>query len=105
MRKKRSNLARRPGRIVLIRHAHSEGNLDSTIYARVPDNRVELTPLGRKQARAAGSALKRMLGDETVRFFVSPYVRSQQTLEGILERMALDASKYSVREDPRYARA
>jgi broad specificity phosphatase PhoE len=100
--KKERKQSRKPKRIILIRHAHSEGNADSSVYTRVPDHQVELTEIGHKQARCAGAAIKRMIGQETVRFFVSPYTRSQQTLNGILERMALDASQYSIRVDPRY---
>jgi len=99
--KKQAKHARKPKRIILIRHAHSEGNVDPTVYSHVPDNRVQLTAEGRQQAKAAGSVLRSLLGNETVRFFVSPYTRSQQTFESILERMQLDESRYSVREDPR----
>jgi hypothetical protein len=36
----RALLAKRPKRIILIRHGESEGNVDSTKYATVPDNKV-----------------------------------------------------------------
>ena len=71
----------RPKRIVLIRHAESEGNVDETMYQRKPDHRIELTERGKEQARQAGLALKELLDpDEQVYVYVSPYMRTMQTL-------------------------
>ena len=39
----------RPKRIILIRHAESEGNVDETVYQRKPDHRIELTEKGKQQ--------------------------------------------------------
>lgn len=94
---------RAPSRIFIIRHGQSEGNLDATVYARVPDNRVQLTEEGRRQAMEAGRKLKALTGGGQVRFFVSPYVRSRQTFENILTGMGLDEAspRFTFREDPR----
>ena len=71
----------RPKRIVLIRHAESEGNVDETMYMRKPDHRIELTEKGKRQAREAGEQLKNLLGpNETLYVYVSPYLRTMQTL-------------------------
>ena len=95
------NITGRPKRIVLIRHAESEGNVDETMYQRKPDHRIELTEKGKKQARAAGVALKELLEpDEQVYVYVSPYVRTMQTLYELGQ--ALGPERFSgVREEPR----
>ena len=95
------NITGRPKRIVLIRHAESEGNVDETMYQRKPDHRIELTEKGKTQARAAGVALKELLEpDEQVYVYVSPYVRTMQTLYELGQ--ALGPERVSgVREEPR----
>jgi hypothetical protein len=78
-----------PRRIVIIRHGNSKGNVDETEYSRTPDSRVELTEKGWEQARQAGEQLRAMLlpDGRASRVFVycSPYIRCQQTLEGVLK--------------------
>lgn len=82
---------------------HLAGNVDAKVYARVPDNRVQLTEEGRRQAVEAGQQLKGIIGEGQVRFFVSPYVRSRQTFQNILTGMGLaeGSAKFTFREDPR----
>jgi broad specificity phosphatase PhoE len=92
---------RKPKRIVLVRHAESKGNRDPTVYGRVPDNQVELTSVGRAEAVEAGRRLRVLIGDETVRFFVSPYRRSRETFENILSGTEIPSDRYTVREDAR----
>ncbi|MBC3844194.1 histidine phosphatase family protein [Streptacidiphilus sp. 4-A2] len=87
----------RPKRIVLVRHGESEGNVDDSIYERVPDHALELTERGRKQAAATGEELRAVLGDEPVQAYVSPYLRTRQTFE-LLE---LDPARVRVMEEPR----
>lgn len=43
-------MQRQPKRIVLIRHAESIGNVDSSVYARIPDNKLHITERGKQQA-------------------------------------------------------
>jgi broad specificity phosphatase PhoE len=63
--------------------------VDETEYSRTPDSRVELTENGWEQARQAGEQLRAMLlpDGRASRVFVycSPYIRCQQTLEGVLK--------------------
>ncbi len=73
----------RPRRIILVRHGQSTGNADKTIYANTPDYALQLSALGRQQARERGEQLKAMLGDESVMFYVSPYWRTRQTYQEI----------------------
>lgn len=73
-----------PRRIVLIRHGESEGNIDETAYVRTADWRIPLTERGQQQAADAGRALRSVLGDRPTMWYVSPYVRTQQTLSELL---------------------
>lgn len=87
----------KPKRIILIRHGESEGNTKPQIYGVKPDHQLGLTALGRKQAFAAGKALKNLLKDQSVRVYVSPYLRARQTLKEILKTVPAQR----VREEPR----
>jgi broad specificity phosphatase PhoE len=68
-------------RIILLRHAESLGNVDELAYCRIPDHALPLTARGEEQARAAGPRVRELLGPGPVAVFVSPYVRTQRTLE------------------------
>lgn len=74
-----------PKRIILVRHGESEANVDPSVYARVPDWRIQLTEKGIAQAKEAGERICSLLGDETFGVFVSPYQRTMQTKDGILD--------------------
>jgi broad specificity phosphatase PhoE len=91
----------RPRRIVLIRHGQSEGNADKAVLATTPDYRLNLSPLGREQARAAGRALGRLFAGQTVRAYVSPFFRARQTFEEIQAGAAGGFNVASAYEDPR----
>lgn len=91
------SLEHRPRRIILVRHGESEGNLDDTIYERVPDHRIPLTPLGIEQARRTGEVIRGVLGGESVRAYASPYLRTRQTLDAL----GLPVTAPDVRVEPR----
>ena len=74
-----------PERIILIRHGESLGNTDKKCFSNTPDSQIELTDRGYAQAAVAGMKLRKLVGNETVRFFHSPYMRTRQTLLGILQ--------------------
>ncbi|KAL6236891.1 hypothetical protein BDW75DRAFT_98467 [Aspergillus navahoensis] len=77
--------------IILIRHAQSEGNKNREIHQTIPDHRVKLTPEGHRQAKEAGTRLRGLLRpDDTIHFFTSPYRRTRETTEGILESLTAD---------------
>lgn len=81
----------RPRLIILIRHAQSEGNKNREIHQTIPDHRVKLTQEGWQQARDAGRRLRSMLRpDDTLQFYTSPYRRTRETTEGILETLTSD---------------
>jgi broad specificity phosphatase PhoE len=87
----------RPLRIALIRHGESLANLDKTVYERIPDHAVPLTPHGHEQAAEAGRYLRELFENQPVRVYVSPYLRARQTLDSL----GLDDLIQLPREEPR----
>ncbi|XP_019853869.1 PREDICTED: phosphoglycerate mutase-like protein AT74H isoform X3 [Amphimedon queenslandica] len=98
--KSRRSLKSYPKRIILIRHAESEGNIDNSLYATTPDAKLKITDKGREQAKKAGLELKELIGTESCGFYVSPFLRSKQTFEGIRAAFTNEQVLYE-REDPR----
>jgi broad specificity phosphatase PhoE len=90
-------LSHRPLRIALIRHGESVANLDKTIYERLPDHAVPLTPRGHEQSAKAGTYLRELFEDQPIRVYVSPYLRARQTLVAL----GLDDLIGVPREEPR----
>ncbi|XP_030538237.1 phosphoglycerate mutase-like protein AT74H [Rhodamnia argentea] len=75
----------RPRRIILVRHGQSEGNVDESMYTRVPDPKIDLTDKGKAEAEATGWKIREMIekdgaDDWKVYFYVSPYRRTLETL-------------------------
>lgn len=100
----------KPRLIIIIRHAQSEGNKDKTIHQSVPDHKVSLTAEGHQQALEAGEKLRALLrNDDTLHFFISPYRRTRETTEGILNGLTSNhpvpspfpRSSIKVYEEPR----
>ncbi len=89
----------KPNKIILIRHAESEGNVDKTVYNRKPDYALALTEKGILQAQEAGKQLKELLEGEDAFFYISPFWRTRMTFEEIVA--SLDLSKINWREEPR----
>ncbi len=87
-----------PKRLVLVRHAESEGNIrsaDERAQFNVATHAYPLTPLGRRQAAITGEYLRNKFGEFDV-YYVSYYQRSRETMSV----MYPDARVY---EDPRLA--
>ena len=74
-----TNLQKSPGTLVLVRHGQSQWNLENRFTGWVD---VELTDLGREEARRAGEHLKGMPFSHA---FTSHLKRAQETLRIILE--------------------
>ena len=78
-------------RILLVRHGESLGNIDPVVHATTADHAVPLSDRGVEQAREAGRQIaafyERTLGDTRphVRLWVSPYRRTRQTADGVME--------------------
>ncbi|KAK4871213.1 hypothetical protein LT330_000450 [Penicillium expansum] len=81
----------KPRMIILVRHAQSEGNKNRDIHQTIPDHRVKLTAEGHRQAQDAGRRLRDLLQpDDKLHFFTSPYRRTRETTEGIIESLTAD---------------
>lgn len=95
----------RPRRIILVRHGQSEGNVDESVYTRVPDPKIGLTPKGWRDAEECGLRIRDLVAgdgadDWKVYFYVSPYRRTLETLRGLGK--AFERSRIAgVREEPR----
>lgn len=90
-------------RIFLIRHAQSAGNINRSLYKSVPDWKIELSDDGHKQASELGDRLSEELKNYgSVAVYTSPYKRTLQTWENILEKFKENRIiVQSVKEDPR----
>ncbi|CAM9141485.1 unnamed protein product, partial [Phaeothamnion confervicola] len=90
----------KPERIIIIRHGESMGNLDESTYVHVPDWKIPLSKQGYRDARLAGQKVKEYVGDKPLFIYTSPYLRTKQTLAGMVE--AFDTNYIvGVREEPR----
>ena len=90
----------KPRNIILIRHGESVGNANKEIYKTIPDYALLLTERGKNQALEAGKNLRVLCGNESVKFYVSPFWRTRQTFQGILK--SFPSLKWQDRyEDPR----
>lgn len=75
----------KPKRIILIRHGESLGNTDWGFYGKLQNHKIPLTPKGRLQAFEAGKELKIIIKNQSVQFYVSPYLRTRETYAEILK--------------------
>ncbi|CCH44288.1 hypothetical protein BN7_3850 [Wickerhamomyces ciferrii] len=92
----------RPRLIILIRHGESEGNCDKSVNRYVPNHKVILTERGHKQAQLAGEKLNSMITEEdSVLFYTSPYKRTRQTLDGLVNGIKNRNISYKIHEEPR----
>lgn len=90
-----------PDRIILVRHGQSEGNVNQALFKTKGDNLMELTERGSRQSQAVGRRLKRLIGDELVHFYVSPFQRTLQTVRNIIFTAFDPAQIVDVSVDPR----
>ena len=89
----------KPNRIILIRHGESEGNIDRDKYRTIPDYALNLTPKGIAQAQSAGHEIKKIIGEESIYVYLSPYIRTRQTFQNLQATFEPNIAK--VIEDPR----
>lgn len=86
-------------RIFLVRHGESEGNVDTSVYKTKADHAIELSSRGHEQAHSVGRFLTNWFNLERdthmrhekawmpPRLWVSPYMRTRQTADGIESAM------------------
>lgn len=86
--------------IKLVRHGQSRSNVGEVVAKEVGDHTIELTPMGREQARRVGASLSTSFLNEAL-IYCSPYARTRQTLAGILEGAGVPAGNVTIYEDPR----
>lgn len=70
-------------RIIFVRHGESEGNVSPELYMVKKDADIQLTDLGISGSKEAGEKIRALIGNEEVSVFVSPFVRTRQTFEGM----------------------
>jgi broad specificity phosphatase PhoE len=88
-----------PLEIKLVRHAESDANVGRVSALDVGDHAIPLSEHGRAQAAAAGEAMGRAFLDGAL-LYRSPYRRTRETLERILEGAGVIAHD-RIYEDPR----
>mmetsp|Transcript_16608 Transcript_16608/g.27721 ORF Transcript_16608/g.27721 Transcript_16608/m.27721 type:complete len:270 (-) Transcript_16608:198-1007(-) len=91
-----------PKRLILVRHAESQGNLDEEAYEQTPDHHITLTDNGKDQAQELGMHLRKIIKDEPLLVYCSPYKRTKQTLNYIMKSFT-DSHIHDCREEPRLA--
>ena len=98
---KGSNNRKFPKRILLIRHGQSLGNVDETAYCTIPDWKIPLTADGHQTSVEVGKSILSIIGskDVPIFFYCSPYLRTKQTLSGILKALN-DNPIVGIREEP-----
>ncbi|MEU0537656.1 histidine phosphatase family protein [Amycolatopsis tolypomycina] len=67
-------------KMILLRHAESLGNVDELAYTRIPDHALPLTEKGEREARAVAPEIVRLLDGARPAVYVSPYLRTRETL-------------------------
>lgn len=89
----------KPKRIMLIRHGESDANVEPDHYETIQDYAFNLTDKGRLQAQHAAREIRDMIGNESVRAYVSPWYRTRQTFDELSSVLGKQVVK--VIEDPR----
>ena len=95
------SVASRKLTIKLVRHGQSMANVDAFDPQKYGDFRTPLSPLGLVQAREAGQRVGREFLEGAL-VYASPYQRTRETLEALLEGAGADRSApFGIFEDPR----
>jgi len=68
-----------PRKIIVMRHAESEEDIDKTVYAHTTDLDIVLSPNGEKQSMNVSAKLVGLLSGKTVHFYISPGLRLRQS--------------------------
>ncbi|KAL0488907.1 phosphoglycerate mutase [Acrasis kona] len=90
------NLKPKEFRILLLRHAQSEGNVDKKLLTKMPDHAIPLSKVGMEQSKQTGQFIKQFyknLNDTLhngeikckARLWTSPYLRAKETGDIIMQ--------------------
>lgn len=73
--------------IYLVRHGESLANVNKAVHHDLPDHRIGLSELGKRQALAAGQAFNEIYHDTFTKLaiWLSPYDRTRQTTDHFVE--------------------
>lgn len=71
----------KPRKIIVMRHAESQEDVDKSVYAHTADLDIALSPRGEDQARDAAAQLAQRLDCSRVHFYISPGLRLKQTYD------------------------
>lgn len=99
-------------KLLIIRHAQSAGNIDKNLHKTIADHKIPITDQGCLQAKEAGEFLKKyfdqnytdFLGNirktyiPSVAIWTSPYLRTRQTTENILNSFGSSGLLIKVKE-------
>lgn len=85
-------------KVFLIRHGESEANKDHRVYMTVPDHKIKLTEKGYKQALKLGKSLKKIIKNKPLDVYISPYMRTRETWNGVQE--GLNRFDLKAKRDP-----
>jgi len=86
--------------IKLVRHAQSMLNARQITHAEIPNHAVPITDVGVLQAKAVGKELGKDFLEEAL-IYRSPYLRTRQTTDLMLEGAGLKKEAVKIYEDPR----
>lgn len=88
--------------IILVRHGESETNSGEIPHGSIGDHKVQLTNLGKSQAKKAGQSLRLSSFDfSNCLLYSSPYERAMQTMHHLLIGAGLDKANHRIYQDPR----
>lgn len=91
-----------PHRIILVRHGESIGNVDHKLYRHLPDSSLSLTARGWEQMKESGRCIQKLIQSDSVRFIISPYVRTMESYEALVDAWEPEISdKFLWSEEPR----
>jgi broad specificity phosphatase PhoE len=69
-------------KLLITRHGQSEGNIDKSVYFKMPDWSVPLTEKGKEQANKVGEEIRaELLSSNEFLLIHSPYVRAKETMK------------------------
>ncbi|KEG08611.1 phosphoglycerate mutase [Trypanosoma grayi] len=71
-------------RIMFVRGGKSLANVDIGTYVTTPDWRIPIVPEGEEESYRAGRRVAEIVGNESVYFYFSPYLRSRQSFKHML---------------------
>ena len=80
-------------KIYLVRHGQSLANVDWDVNKRIADHAISLSTMGEQQVLEVGEVLCNHFNEieqpsKSVRLWTSPYLRTRQTAQGIIESNA-----------------